>query len=61
MTEAAATSQRPNIPTWKAEPLPMRMMNCVRLLVIHGALTEAERDRAVARIRKHFQGTVKRS
>ena len=39
-------------PRWKAEPLEDRLVNCLRMLSIHGAATSSEVDRIARRIAK---------
>jgi hypothetical protein len=46
------------VPTWKAEPLVRRLAHCVAMLSIHGVLSDAERHKALDRIRKSFSTRV---
>lgn len=41
--------------TWKNEPVWQRVVRCIRLLSIHGIITETERDKALTRAKKRYR------
>ena len=43
-------------PTWRSEPVFDRVHTCAAMLSIHGLLTDAERRRVNARIKKWANG-----
>lgn len=50
-----------NFPDWHEEPRACRLRACITALVIHGIITERERDRAVDRLNKSIQREMKAS
>lgn len=46
--------------TWEGGDNAERVMDCVRMLHVHGFLSEAERDRAVRRVQKWYAATAPR-
>lgn len=44
----------PIVKDWKAEPLPGRLNLCVKMLVVHGLLTDAEAAKVRRRIAKEM-------
>ena len=43
--------------TWKDEPVWQRVIRCIRMLAIHGIITDTERDKALTRAKKKYRLT----
>lgn len=43
------------IPAWKRSQLWERLADCITLLVVHGVITDGEKDKAWDRLRKQIE------